>query len=602
MIDGFAGLWCVNAGYGQESIVAAAAEQMRALPYATGYFDLGAEAPIRLAAALAERAPGDLNHVYFTLGGSDAVDSTIRFARYYWHSLGQPSRDQFISVAWGYHGSTSMGAGLTALPLFHDGFGLPHDSQHKISSHYLYRNPLGDDPQAVIAASVAELEAKVREIGADRVAAFYLEPIQGSGGVLVPPAGWVRALRETCKALGILFIADEVITAFGRTGPLFACEDEGIVPDMLTVAKGLTSGYVPMGAVFLSEHVYQTIAQGAGAKAVGHGFTYSGHPVSAAVGLEVLRLYEGGLLENGRRAGARLLAGLEGLRDHPQAGETLWRDHAPDPAAVKLLACWQPPADLAAYSGLEVLLSVGAGVDHITNFPKGLRLCRTLAPSIETMVRDWVVVAVLMLHRAMPAYLEQGRAGLWKALTQAPKSAHRVGILGMGRTGRAAALSLAGLGFEVACWSRSGHMAGGAPQGVSLYDGPALRDFLARSEILICLLPLTEATTGLLNAALFSALPRGAMLVHAGRGAQLTMDDLRAALDKGQIQAAICDVTDPEPLPADHWAWRDPRIVITPHIAAVTDAAEGARHAITVLRALTRGTPLPGEIDLARGY
>jgi putrescine aminotransferase len=125
LIDGFAGLWCVNAGYGQESIIEAAAEQMRKLPYATGYFDLGAEAPIRLAAALAERAPGDLNHIYFTLGGSDAVDSTIRFVRYYWHAKGQPGRDQFISVANGYHGSTTMGAGLTALPGFHDGFGVP---------------------------------------------------------------------------------------------------------------------------------------------------------------------------------------------------------------------------------------------------------------------------------------------------------------------------------------------------------------------------------------------------------------------------------------------------------------------------------------------
>ena len=334
LIDGFAGLWCVNAGYGHESIVEAAAEQMRRLPYATGYFDLGAEAPIRLAAALAERAPGDLNHVFFTLGGSDAVDSTIRFIRYYWHALGQPARDQFISVAQGYHGSTTMGAGLTALPAFHDGFGVPYDWQHKIASHDLYRNPLGADPEAVIAASVAELRAKVAEIGADRVAAFYVEPIQGSGGVLVPPKGWIRAMRHACAEMGILFVADEVITGFGRTGPLFACEDEGIVPDLMTTAKGLTSGYVPMGAVFLSDAVYDTIAEGAGARAVGHGFTYSAHPVSAAVALEVLALYEGGLLENGRRMGARLLAGLEGLGDHPLVGDVRGRGML---AAVELV-------------------------------------------------------------------------------------------------------------------------------------------------------------------------------------------------------------------------------------------------------------------------
>jgi len=325
LIDGFAGLWCVNAGYGQESVVEAAARQMRELPYATGYFDLGAEAPIRLAAALAERAPGDLNHVYFTLGGSDAVDSTIRFIRYYWHAKGQPGRDQFISVASGYHGSTSMGAGLTALPLFHDGFGVPYDWQHKIASHDLYRNPLAHDPQAVIAASVAELRAKIGSIGAARVAAFYLEPIQGSGGVLVPPPGWVKAMRDICSDYGVLFVADEVITGFGRTGPLFACEDEGIVPDMMTLAKGLTSGYVPMGAVLMADHVYETIAEFAGAKAVGHGFTYSAHPVSAAVALEVLSLYEGGLLENGRRMGARLQAGLRSLSDHPLVGDVRGR-------------------------------------------------------------------------------------------------------------------------------------------------------------------------------------------------------------------------------------------------------------------------------------
>ncbi len=335
LIDGFAGLWCVNAGYGQESVIEAATEQMRRLPYATGYFDLGAEAPIKLAAALAERAPGDLNHVYFTLGGSDAVDSTIRFVRYYWHAKGQPERDQFISVENGYHGSSSLGAGLTALSAFHDGFGLPYPWQHKISSHYEYRNPVGTDPQAIIDASVAELRAKIEAIGADKVAAFYVEPIQGSGGVLVPPKGWIKAMRDVCTEYGVLFIADEVITGFGRTGPLFACSEEGIVPDLMTTAKGLTSGYVPMGAVLMSDHVYQTLSDGAGAKAIGHGFTYSGHPVSAAVGLEVLALYEGGLLENGEKMGARLMDGLNGLMDHPLVGDVRGRGML---AAVELVS------------------------------------------------------------------------------------------------------------------------------------------------------------------------------------------------------------------------------------------------------------------------
>ncbi|PND24268.1 aspartate aminotransferase family protein [Sinorhizobium sp. M4_45] len=321
LIDGFAGLWCVNAGYGHDSIVEAAARQMRELPYATAYFGLGAEPGIRLAAALAERAPGDLNHVYFTLGGSDAIDSTVRFIRYYYHAKGTPQKDQFISLEQGYHGSSTVGAGLTALPAFHAGFGIPLDWQHKIPSHYAYRNPVGPDPQAIIAASKQALRQKVEEIGAERVAAFYAEPIQGSGGVLVPPKGWMKAMRDLCHELDILFIADEVITGFGRTGPLFACSEDEVVPDFLTVAKGLTSGYVPMGAVFLTERVYSTIADGAGTSLVGHGYTYSAHPVSAAVALEVLRLYEGGLLENGRKAGKRLMEGLQGLADHPLVGD-----------------------------------------------------------------------------------------------------------------------------------------------------------------------------------------------------------------------------------------------------------------------------------------
>jgi len=335
LIDGFAGLWCVNAGYGQDSIVEAAANQMRELAYATGYFGLGSEPAIRLAAELAERSPGDLNRVYFTLGGSDAVDSTVRFIRYYQQARGKPQKDQFISIEQGYHGSSTVGAGLTALPAFHAGFGVPYDWQHKIPSHYTYRNPAGSAPDAVIAASLAALKAKVEAVGgADRVAAFYCEPIQGSGGVLVPPSGWVKAMRELCRELDILFVADEVITGFGRTGPLFACEDEDIVPDLMTVAKGLTSGYVPMGAVLMSQKVYDVIADGSGAAAVGHGYTYSAHPVSAAVGLEVLRLYENGLLDNGRKAGARLMAGLESLGDHPLVGEVRGRGML---AAVELV-------------------------------------------------------------------------------------------------------------------------------------------------------------------------------------------------------------------------------------------------------------------------
>jgi adenosylmethionine-8-amino-7-oxononanoate aminotransferase len=323
ILDAFAGLWCVNVGYGQESIVEVAAEQMRRLPYATGYFSFGSEPAIRLAERLVALSPEGLNHVFFTLGGSDAIDSAIRYITHYWNALGQPSRNQFIALERGYHGSSSTGAGLTALANFHRNFDLPLRWQHHIPSPYRYRSEATDDA-ALIAQSVGHLKAKVAELGNDNVAAFFCEPIQGSGGVVVPPKGWLKAMRDACTELGILFVADEVITGFGRTGPLFACEAEGVAPDLMTLAKGLTAGYAPMGALMMSDKVYQGIADAAAADLViGHGLTYSGHPVSAAIGLEVLRLYlDGGILANGQKVGTRFDAGLAELGNHPLVGET----------------------------------------------------------------------------------------------------------------------------------------------------------------------------------------------------------------------------------------------------------------------------------------
>lgn len=322
LLDGFAGLWCVNTGYGHESIVQAAAEQMRRLPYATGYFHFGAEPAIRLAAELAELAPGDLDHVFFTLGGSDAVDSVIRLVRYYFNALGQPEKKHFIALEAGYHGSSSTGSGLTALALFHTGFDVPLLWQHHIPSPNPYRHPAGPDGAAIIAASVQALRDKVAELGADKVAAFIMEPVQGSGGVIVPPQGFAKAMQDTCRDLGILFIVDEVITGFGRTGPMFACEHEGLEPDFMTVAKGLTAGYCPMGAALISDRIYQVIADAAPeGVAMGHGLTYSGHPVSAAVGLEVLRLYRGGMIENSQTVGPYFESRLAEFRGHPLVGD-----------------------------------------------------------------------------------------------------------------------------------------------------------------------------------------------------------------------------------------------------------------------------------------
>jgi adenosylmethionine-8-amino-7-oxononanoate aminotransferase len=327
VLDAFAGLWCVNVGYGQESIVRAAAEQMSRLPYATGYFSYGSEPAIRLAQQLVELSPSSLQHVYFTLGGSDAVDAAIRYITFYYNAIGAPERKHFIALERGYHGSSSTSAGLTGLPVFHRNFDLPRENQHHIPCPYPYRSPVGDDPETLIAASVKALRDKVTELGVDHVAAFCCEPIVGSGGVIIPPKGWLKAMADTCKELDILLLVDEVITGFGRTGPLFACEDEGVEPDFMTIAKGLTSGYAPMGAVLMSDKVYEGIADGKnGGGVVGHGQTYSAHPVSAAIGLEVLRLYhEGGLLENGRKVSPYFAERLQAMRAHPLVGDARQR-------------------------------------------------------------------------------------------------------------------------------------------------------------------------------------------------------------------------------------------------------------------------------------
>lgn len=384
-LDGFAGLWCVNAGYGQESLVEAATRQLTDLPYATSYFHFSNEPAIRLAAELAEQAPGDLDHVYFTLGGSDAVDSAVRFMQYYHNATGKPGKVNFISLESGYHGTSSTGAGLTALPIFHAGFNLPLPTQHKIPSHYSYRNPVGSDAQAIIAASVAALRVKVAELGPDSVAAFICEPVQGSGGVIVPPQGWLPAMQAACRELDILFIVDEVITGFGRIGPMFGSSLEGLEPDMITTAKGLTSGYVPMGAVLMSDRIYQAIADQAGAAMVGHGYTYSAHPVSAAVGLACQRLYrEGGLLENGQRSGQHLMTRLHALADHPLVGEV---------RGISMLAALEVVSNKATKALFAADLGVGArmaevGMKHgviFRAFPNGTI---GLAPSLNYTLDD----------------------------------------------------------------------------------------------------------------------------------------------------------------------------------------------------------------------
>ena len=320
-LDAFAGLWCVNIGYGQQRVVDAAITQMTTLPYATGYFGFGSEPAIVLAEKLVSMTPSSLQHVYFSLGGSDAVDAAIRYITHYFNAIGKPAKKHIISLQRGYHGSSSTGAGITGLPAFHTNFDVPTPQQHKISCPYLYRSEFSTGEE-LIAASVKELEDKVAEIGADNVAAFFCEPVVGSGGVIVPPKGWLKAIADTCKRLGILFLVDEVITGFGRTGKMFACEHEGVEPDLMTIAKGLTSGYAPMGAVLMSDEIFNGIADGPNkAAVVGHGQTYSAHPVSAAVALEVIKIYEESMLAHAQTVAPYFEAKLQACMAHPLVGD-----------------------------------------------------------------------------------------------------------------------------------------------------------------------------------------------------------------------------------------------------------------------------------------
>lgn len=334
--DAFSGLWCVNAGYGQRSIVEAARKQLEELPYATGYFGFGSEPAIELAYRLAKLAPPGLDHVIFGQGGSDAVDTAVRTVRYYFNAIGQPEKKHFIAVQRGYHGSSAVGSGLTALPVFHRYFDVPTPTQHHIEAPYPYRHSAGPDEAAVLAATVAALKSKVQEIGQSKVAAFICEPIIGSGGVIVPPAGYLKAMRDTCDELGILLIVDEVITGFGRTGPMFGCEHEGVSPDIMTMAKGLTSGYAPMGATIISEQIYAALAEaGSDGTPFGHGQTYAGHPVSAAIANATLDLYENGLLKNGTEVGEYFQTKLRALEQLDVVGQVRGRGML---AGVELVA------------------------------------------------------------------------------------------------------------------------------------------------------------------------------------------------------------------------------------------------------------------------
>ena len=294
-LDGIGGLWCVNVGYGRAEIGRAMAEQATKMTYYSSFGHHTTIPVAELSAKLASLAPGPLNHVLYGSGGSMANDTTVRLVHFYFNQLGMPDKKMIITRENGYHGSTYLAMSMTGIDYDHIGFDVIGEPLiQRVSGPDLYRRPEGTTPEEYTDLLLAEFRAKVESLGPQNVAAFFAEPIMGAGGVLVPPPGYLKGMRDLCTEFQVLFVADEVVTAFGRLGHFFASEDVfGIVPDIINSAKGLTSAYAPLSATLISDGIYDVISvPQAEGSVFAHGFTYSGHPVCCAAALANIEIIE----------------------------------------------------------------------------------------------------------------------------------------------------------------------------------------------------------------------------------------------------------------------------------------------------------------------
>lgn len=290
LLDAFAGLWCVNLGYGRRELVEAAARQMQELPYYNSFFQCTSQPAIELAELITSLAPDDISHAFFTGSGSEANDTILRLVRHFWSVQDKPEKFNVIGRYNGYHGSTVAGASLGGMKAMHTQGGLPIPGIYHINQPYWFQEGGELSPGEFGLQRARELEEKILELGPETVAAFIAEPIQGAGGVIIPPATYWPEIQRICRRYDVLLIVDEVICGFGRTGKWFGSDYFDICPDIMPVAKGISSGYLPIGAVMFSRRIAEVLMEKGGE--LTHGYTYSGHPVCAAVALENVRILQ----------------------------------------------------------------------------------------------------------------------------------------------------------------------------------------------------------------------------------------------------------------------------------------------------------------------
>ncbi len=324
LLDGMAGLWCVNVGYGRDELARVAYEQMLELPYYNSFFKTTTPPTVRLAAKVAEKMQlgnPDLTHVFFNSSGSEANDTVFRLVRYYWDLMGQPQRKVFISRRNAYHGSTVAGASLGGMTFMHEQGDLPIPGIEHVAQPYRFGEAFGEDEESFATRMAAAVEERILGVGADKVAAFIGEPVQGAGGVIIPPASYWTKVEAICRKYGILLICDEVICGFGRLGHWFGHQHYGIKPDLIAMAKGMSSGYLPISAVGVSKRIVDVLLEKGGDFV--HGYTYSGHPTCAAVALANIEIMENeGLVERTRDVtGPYFAKALQRLGAHELVGE-----------------------------------------------------------------------------------------------------------------------------------------------------------------------------------------------------------------------------------------------------------------------------------------